>query len=212
MTAVCSLEWQSSVVLYTLQMLTMHLPLGLSSHLPSLLPHSRKKKKSNKNKSHKSFLNEKQAHVGMEPSKTSHKGWEWHYNTFTPPLHLVPFLSSESVQTQNVKQLYVSRLQAISKREHTVQMVQGWQGSTVHAMYTVWKSVAIEPLCLPAMLKCLHWDFSSYSLIPRPNSVAFSENTNGAYNHKANQVELGITRITTHHRGQACRCVGATDL
>ena len=85
------------------------------------------KKKSNENKSHKSFLNQKQAHVGMELSKTSHKGWEWHYNTFTPPLHLVPFFSSESVQTQNVKQLYVSRSHAISKREYTVLMVQGWQ-------------------------------------------------------------------------------------
>ena len=59
-------------------------------------------------------------------------------------------------------------------------------------MYTVWKSVAIEPLCLPAMLKCLQWDFSSCSLIPRPKSVASSEYTNGAYNHKANQVEVGI--------------------
>ena len=27
----------------------------------------------------------------MEPSKTSQTRWEWHHNTFTPSLHLVPF-------------------------------------------------------------------------------------------------------------------------
>ena len=30
-------------------------------------------------------------HVGMEPSQTSQTRWEWHCNTFTPSLHLVPF-------------------------------------------------------------------------------------------------------------------------
>ena len=33
----------------------------------------------------------KQAHVGMERSKTSRTRWERHHNTFTPSLHLVPF-------------------------------------------------------------------------------------------------------------------------
>ena len=41
--------------------------------------------------SHKKVFWTKQAHVGMEPSKTSWTRWEWHYNTFTPSLHLVPF-------------------------------------------------------------------------------------------------------------------------
>ena len=119
MTAVCSLEWQSSVVSYFTDVDHAPSPWPV---LPPPFSFTPFQKKSNKNKSHKSFLNEKQAHVGMELSKTSHKGWEWHYNTFTPPLHLVPFFSSESVQTQNVKQLYVSRLHAISKREYTVLM------------------------------------------------------------------------------------------
>ena len=39
----------------------------------------------------KKFSKWKQAHVGMEPSKTSQTRWERHYNTFTPSLHLVPF-------------------------------------------------------------------------------------------------------------------------
>ena len=36
--------------------------------------------------SHKKFL-----HVGMETSKTNQTRREWHHNTFTPSLHLVPF-------------------------------------------------------------------------------------------------------------------------
>ena len=35
---------------------------------------------------HKKFSKWKQAHVGMEPSKTSHTRWEQHHNTFTPSL------------------------------------------------------------------------------------------------------------------------------
>ena len=42
-------------------------------------------------KSQKDFSEQKQAHVGMEPSKTSQTRWEWHHITFTPSLHLVPF-------------------------------------------------------------------------------------------------------------------------
>ena len=38
----------------------------------------------------KKFSEWKQAHVGMEPSKTSRTRWE-HHNTSTPSLHLVPF-------------------------------------------------------------------------------------------------------------------------
>ena len=39
----------------------------------------------------KMFSKGKQAHVGMEPSKTSQTRCERHHNTFTPSLHLVPF-------------------------------------------------------------------------------------------------------------------------
>ena len=39
----------------------------------------------------KKFSKGKQAHVGMEPSKTSQTRRERHHNTFTPSLHLVPF-------------------------------------------------------------------------------------------------------------------------
>ena len=42
-------------------------------------------------KSQKKFSEQKQAYVGMEPSKTNQTRWEWDYNTFTPSLHLVPF-------------------------------------------------------------------------------------------------------------------------
>ena len=41
--------------------------------------------------SHKMFSEWKQAHVGMELSKTNQTRWEWHHNTCTPSLHLVPF-------------------------------------------------------------------------------------------------------------------------
>ena len=39
----------------------------------------------------KTFCEGKQVHVGMEASKTNQTRWEWHHNTFTPYLHLVPF-------------------------------------------------------------------------------------------------------------------------
>ena len=39
----------------------------------------------------KKFSERKQAHVGMEPSKTRQTRWEQHHNTFIPSLHLVPF-------------------------------------------------------------------------------------------------------------------------
>ena len=41
--------------------------------------------------SQKKFSELKQVHVAMEPSKTKQTRWEWHHNTFTPFLHLVPF-------------------------------------------------------------------------------------------------------------------------
>ena len=41
--------------------------------------------------SHKKVFQRKQAHVGMERSKTSQTRRERHHNTFTPSLHLVPF-------------------------------------------------------------------------------------------------------------------------
>ena len=68
--------------------------LGLPSHLPSLLPflnENTKMKKSDRKQVRKSFPSWKQAHVGMEASKTNRTRWEWHHNTFTPSLHLVPF-------------------------------------------------------------------------------------------------------------------------
>ena len=70
---------------HTLQ--TMHLPLVFLSHLSSLLLFLKKKKQEQVTKK---FSEWKQAHVGMEPSKTSQTRWERH-NTFTPSLHLVPF-------------------------------------------------------------------------------------------------------------------------
>ena len=33
----------------------------------------------------------KKAHIGIEPLKTNQTRCEWHHNTFTPSLHLVPF-------------------------------------------------------------------------------------------------------------------------
>ena len=79
------------VYIYTLQ--TMHLPLGLPSHLSSLLPFLKNKTKQQKKKEQvtKKFSERKQAHVGIEPSKTNQTRWEWHHNTFTPSLHLVQF-------------------------------------------------------------------------------------------------------------------------
>ena len=52
----------------------MHLPLGLPSHLSSLLPFlndSTKKMKKATETSHRKFTEGKQAHVGMEASKTN---------------------------------------------------------------------------------------------------------------------------------------------
>ena len=37
-------------------------------------------------------------HVGMEASKTNQTRWEWHCNTFTPSLHLVPFCQLRTPQ------------------------------------------------------------------------------------------------------------------
>ena len=72
---------------------TMHLPLGLPFHVSSLLPFliNYQKKKKQQEQVTKKFSEWKQAHVGMEPSKTSQTRWERHHNTFTPSLHLVPF-------------------------------------------------------------------------------------------------------------------------
>ena len=39
----------------------------------------------------KKFSERKQAHVGMEPSKTKQTRWQCHHNNFKPSLHLVPF-------------------------------------------------------------------------------------------------------------------------
>ena len=42
-----------------------------------------------KTKSQKHFLKEnKYMHVWMKPSQISPTSWEWHHNTFSPPLHL----------------------------------------------------------------------------------------------------------------------------
>ena len=42
------------------------------------------------NTSHKKFTEWKQMHVWMKTSKTNLTRWEWHHNTFTPSLQLVP--------------------------------------------------------------------------------------------------------------------------
>ena len=67
----------------------MHLPLGLPSHLSSLLPFlndiKKKKDKNATDTSHKKFSEGKQAHVGMEALKTNRTRWEWmtpqHFHT-----------------------------------------------------------------------------------------------------------------------------------
>ena len=61
-------------------------------HLSSLLPFLKTiPEKKESQTSPKKFSKGKQAHVGMERSKTSRTRWERHHNTFTPSLHLVPF-------------------------------------------------------------------------------------------------------------------------
>ena len=60
-------------------------------HLSSLLPFLKTIPKKKAQTSPKKFSKGKQAHVGMERSKTSRTRWERHPNTFTPSLHLVPF-------------------------------------------------------------------------------------------------------------------------
>ena len=56
----------------------------------SFLSYNSKKYKTTET-NHKKFTEWKQAHAGMEPSKTNQTRWEWHHNPFTPSLHLVPF-------------------------------------------------------------------------------------------------------------------------
>ena len=58
--------------------------------LPPFFSFTIPKWKSNRNKSQK-FSEGKQAHLGMEASKTKQTRWEWHHNTFTPSVNLVPF-------------------------------------------------------------------------------------------------------------------------
>jgi len=56
----------------------MHLPLGLPSHLSSLLPflNNNTKKIKKQQKQVSKFSEGKQAHVGMEASKTNQTRWE----------------------------------------------------------------------------------------------------------------------------------------
>ena len=81
--------WTKVLYYHTLQ--TIHLPLGLPSHLSSLLPFlTKKKKKKPAGTSHKKVFWMKTSTVGMESSKTNQTRWEWHHNT-SPSLYLVPF-------------------------------------------------------------------------------------------------------------------------
>ena len=69
----------------------MQLPFGFPSHPSSLLPFLiSSTKKPNRNKS-KGFSEWKQAHVGIEPSKTNQTRWKWHHNTFIPSYILCHF-------------------------------------------------------------------------------------------------------------------------
>ena len=72
-------------------------PSHLSSLLPFLNDNTKEKKKATET-SHKKFSEGKQLHVGMEASKTNQTRWEWHHNTFTPSLHLVPFCQLRTPQ------------------------------------------------------------------------------------------------------------------
>ena len=65
--------------------------LLLSPPLFSLTISKNNSKKKKHKQVTKKFSKGKQAHVGMERSKTSRTRWERHHNTFTPSLHLVPF-------------------------------------------------------------------------------------------------------------------------
>ena len=77
--------------------LTMCLPLPPFFSLTIPKRQYKKEKKATET-SHKKFSEGKQVHVGMEASKTNQTRWEWHHNTFTPSLHLVPFCQLHTPQ------------------------------------------------------------------------------------------------------------------
>ena len=85
MMILCSLQFHT----FILYMQSVH--LLLSPPLFSLTISKTNSKKKEAQTSLKKVSEGKQAHVGMECSKTSRTRWEQHHNTFTPSLHLVPF-------------------------------------------------------------------------------------------------------------------------
>ena len=80
---------------------SLHHPFQLGLHLRwnKTKQTTTTKKTKTKQTSNKKVFNWKQAHVGMEPSKTNQTRWEQHHNTFTPSLHLVPFCQPCTPQT-----------------------------------------------------------------------------------------------------------------
>ena len=83
-----SLFFVNNTILYFHTLQSVHLPFPTSLLLPFLKTIPKKKQQEQVTKK---FSKGKQAHVGMEPSKTSQTRCERHHNTFTPSLHLVPF-------------------------------------------------------------------------------------------------------------------------
>ena len=67
-----TLFFVNNKVLYFRTLQIMHLPL-------------KNKTKKQQEQVTKKFSQWKQAHVGMEPSKTNQTRWEWHHNTFHHP-------------------------------------------------------------------------------------------------------------------------------
>ena len=67
------------------------LPSFPTSLLSNFLKKKQQQNKKQQEQVTKKFSEWKQAHVGMERSKSSRTRWERHHNTFTPSLHLVPF-------------------------------------------------------------------------------------------------------------------------
>ena len=73
-----------------------HLPLAC---LSSLLLFLKKTNKKTAGTSHKKISKWKQAHVGMEPSKTR---WERHHNTFTPSI--LPTMYNKKLSTHSLNE------------------------------------------------------------------------------------------------------------
>ena len=97
----------SNTILYFYSLQSVH--LLLSSPLFPLTISKNNSKKKHKQVT-KTFSKGKQAHVGMECSKTSRTRWERHHNTFTPQhIHTIP-TSCAILPTMHYKKLFTHSL------------------------------------------------------------------------------------------------------